>query len=239
MAFNDDSVKAKLSALNESSDSIVSVGQWIMFYRRYADRTAQLWLEKVKESNTSKKLNLIYLANEIMQQAKVRKKDDFIVAFMPIIAEGTALAYKGATPEVQNKIRRVVEVWRQRQVLETGIQDATEARIDGMFEPLYMGSLWTDMLSRSGQEQDCSKHRRQAGRYPVRSVFSATRIPASHNSAQRTVESRDGCEASCGTGRHSIRRAPQSEHAHTLSPCPSRQAGSADEKARRSASRRR
>ena len=132
MAFSDDSVRAKLSALSETQDSIVSVAQWIMFYRRHADRTAQLWFEKLKDSNTSKKLNLIYLANEIMQQAKSRRKEDFLVAFMPIIAEATAVSYKGATQEVQNKIRRVVEVWRQRQVLDKGIQDATEARIDGM-----------------------------------------------------------------------------------------------------------
>lgn len=31
--------------------------------RRHADRTAELWLERLKESNTSKKLNLVYLAN--------------------------------------------------------------------------------------------------------------------------------------------------------------------------------
>lgn len=131
MAFSDDSVKAKLSALNETQDSIVSVAQWIMFYRRHADRAAQIWLEKLKESNTSKKLNLIYLANEIMQQAKVRRKEDFLVAFMPIISEATAAAYKGAPREVQIKIRRVVEVWRSRQILSSGVQDATEARIDG------------------------------------------------------------------------------------------------------------
>jgi len=130
MAFTDDAVQAKLSALNETQDSIVSVAQWIMFYRRHADRAAHMWLGKLKESNTSKKLNLIYLANEIMQQAKVRKKDDFLNAFMPIIAEATAVSYKGATQEVQLKIRRVVEVWRQRGVLDTAIQDATEARID-------------------------------------------------------------------------------------------------------------
>ncbi|GAM82732.1 hypothetical protein ANO11243_007180 [Dothideomycetidae sp. 11243] len=130
MAFSEDSVKAKLSALNESQDSIVSVAQWIMFYRRHANRTGQLWFEKLRDSNTSKKLNLLYLANEIMQQAKSRRKEDFLVAFMPIIAEATAVAYTGATQEVQNKIRRVVEVWRQRAILEPGIQDATEARID-------------------------------------------------------------------------------------------------------------
>lgn len=33
MAFTEDAVKAKLSALNETQDSIVSVAQWIMFHR--------------------------------------------------------------------------------------------------------------------------------------------------------------------------------------------------------------
>ena len=131
MSFSDETIKGKLSALNETQDSIVSVAQWIMFYRRYADRAAQIWLERLKESNSSKKLNLIYLANEIMQQAKSRKKEDFLNAFMPIIAEAAASAYKGATQEVQLKIRRVVEVWRDRQILDKGIQAATEARMDG------------------------------------------------------------------------------------------------------------
>jgi len=33
MAYNNDAVLAKLSSLNESQDSIVSVAQWIMFHR--------------------------------------------------------------------------------------------------------------------------------------------------------------------------------------------------------------
>lgn len=65
------------------------------------------------------------------QQSKARRKDDFLIAFSPVIAEATASAYKGATNEVQQKLRRVVEVWRQRQIFETPIQDAIEARIEG------------------------------------------------------------------------------------------------------------
>lgn len=33
MAYNDEAVLAKLSSLSETQDSIVSVAQWIMFYR--------------------------------------------------------------------------------------------------------------------------------------------------------------------------------------------------------------
>lgn len=69
---------------------------------------------------------------EVAQQSKARRKDDFLIAFSPVIAEATATAYKGATSEVQQKLRRVVEVWRQRQIFEIPIQDAIESRIEGI-----------------------------------------------------------------------------------------------------------
>lgn len=84
MAYTDDAVKAKLSALNETQESIVTVAQWVIFHRRYADRTAASWLQRVKDSGSNKRLNLIYLANEVAQQSKARNKDDFINAFEPV-----------------------------------------------------------------------------------------------------------------------------------------------------------
>ncbi|KAL8677587.1 MAG: hypothetical protein Q9186_005996 [Xanthomendoza sp. 1 TL-2023] len=129
MAYTDDAVKAKLSSLNETQESIVSVSQWIMFHRRHADRTCTIWLERMRETTVNKRLTLIYLANEVVQQSKARRKDDFLLAFSPVIAEATATAYKGATNDVQEKIRRTVEVWSQRRIFEKPIQEAVEGRI--------------------------------------------------------------------------------------------------------------
>ncbi|KAL9003328.1 MAG: hypothetical protein Q9188_003804 [Gyalolechia gomerana] len=129
MAYTDDAVKAKLSSLNETQESIVSVSQWIMFHRRHADRTCAIWLERMRETTVNKRLTLIYLANEVVQQSKARRKDDFLVAFSPVIAEATAAAYKGSTNDIQEKIRRTVEVWSQRRIFDKPIQEAVEARI--------------------------------------------------------------------------------------------------------------
>jgi regulator of Ty1 transposition protein 103 len=84
-----------------------------------------------KDSPSPKRLNLIYLANEVTQQSKARKKEDFVVAFSPIIAEATATAYKGATSELQGKLRRVIDVWKDRSIFEAPIQNAIESRIEG------------------------------------------------------------------------------------------------------------
>ncbi|ORY71753.1 RNA polymerase II-binding domain-containing protein [Pseudomassariella vexata] len=130
MSYTDDAVLAKLSTLSETQDSIVAVAQWIMFHRRHADRTVQIWLQRLKDSSSHKRLNLVYLANEVCQQSKVRKKEDFLVAFSPFIAEAAYTAYKGAPSDVQQRLRRVIDVWRERDVFEEPIQAAVEARID-------------------------------------------------------------------------------------------------------------
>ncbi|KAF9736890.1 hypothetical protein PMIN06_004359 [Paraphaeosphaeria minitans] len=130
MAFTEDSLKAKLSSLNETQDSISSVGQWILFHRRHADRIAALWSQRVKESTPNKKLTLIYLANEIVQQSKIRKKEEFLRAFDPIIVGGSTQAYKGSPPDIQSKMRRVFEVWKSRQVFRPQILEELERGLD-------------------------------------------------------------------------------------------------------------
>ncbi|ETS80095.1 hypothetical protein PFICI_07624 [Pestalotiopsis fici W106-1] len=130
MSYTDDAVLAKLSTLAETQDSIVTVAQWIMFHRRHAERTVQIWLQRLKDSSSHKRLNLVYLANEVCQQSKVRHKEDFLVAFSPVIAEASATAYKGAPSDIQQRIRRVVDVWKERHVFEEPIQTAIETRIE-------------------------------------------------------------------------------------------------------------
>jgi regulator of Ty1 transposition protein 103 len=131
MAYSDEAVKAKLAALNETQDSIVSNAQWIMFHRRFAAKTASVWLNRLQENpSAAKRLNLIYLANEVVQQSRARSKQDFLLAFEPLIADATAAAYKGSSQDIQGKIRRVVEVWRQRGIFDNRIQEQVEKRLE-------------------------------------------------------------------------------------------------------------
>ena len=48
-----------------------------------------------------------------------------------MIAEASAIAYKGAPNDIQQKLRRVVEVWGQRLIWEPNTQTAIVAKIDG------------------------------------------------------------------------------------------------------------
>lgn len=49
-----------------------------------------------------------------------------------MIAEASAIAYKGAPNDIQQKLRRVVEVWGQRLIWEPEVQTSIVTKIDGM-----------------------------------------------------------------------------------------------------------
>jgi regulator of Ty1 transposition protein 103 len=68
---------------------------------------------------------------EVAQQSRIRHKEDFIIAFSPVMAEATSLAYKGAPSEVQTRLRRVVDVWKDRSIFEKPIQEAIDNRLNG------------------------------------------------------------------------------------------------------------
>lgn len=98
--------------------------------RRHADRIAHYWLTRLRDSPPPKRLNFIYLVNDIVQNARARKRSEFPDAFSPLMAEAIQTAYRSSPPEIHSKIRRVVEVWRTRNVFEIPILDAIDGRMD-------------------------------------------------------------------------------------------------------------
>ncbi|KAF8533316.1 RNA polymerase II-binding domain-containing protein [Trichophaea hybrida] len=158
-SYSDDTVRTKLSALNDSQDAIVAVAQWIMFHRRQAKRSTELWFERLKESSPHRKLMLIYLANEIVQQSKARNRPEFGNAFAVFIVEGSESAYRGCPPDIQNRIRRVVQVWRERNIFKPDTQAEIEQKFDDIdkgngSEPSKGGSLKLGSGFLSGRSPD-------------------------------------------------------------------------------------
>lgn len=121
MSFSVDSFMSKLSALNETQDSIVSVSQWIQFHRRACGPIAQTWYDYIRNIPLKRKLAMIYLANDVVQQAKAKKRDEFIDAFSTVIVDGIVSTYREGNTDLRNKIKRVVEVWEQRQVFRPDV----------------------------------------------------------------------------------------------------------------------
>lgn len=87
-------------------------------------------------ASTNRKLNLIYLANEVSQQSRAKKRNEYPDAFGQVIPGAVEHILRHVPADVQGKIRRVVDVWRQRAVFSPDVL----LRLNGVVKETAIGS---------------------------------------------------------------------------------------------------
>ncbi|CUS23715.1 LAQU0S11e02630g1_1 [Lachancea quebecensis] len=123
MSFSQEQLTSKLNALDETQESIVSASKWLLSQYKEANQVAQCWRQFIlrPSTNTRRKLLAIYLANDVIQQSKHKRVGEFGRAFGAIMPEVLGKVYPEFTQELQKKVKRVVDIWRERQVFSESV----------------------------------------------------------------------------------------------------------------------
>lgn len=118
MSYSAESLARKLGSLKETQDSIVSVSQWVLFHHRHSKESAKAWADYLTANPhlLSKKLTLLYLSNEVVQQARHKRKTEFLDAYFEVLPAVLNLIYKELDAATQAKVERLVDVWNQRNI---------------------------------------------------------------------------------------------------------------------------
>ncbi len=125
-------VSAKLAGLANTAISIQTVSAWLLFHKRHVEEVVVVWREAVAapEAPFARVLLLLYLANDVMQNALKKGLAEVAAAFgreCPA-AVGRATALAGGESEA-GSVRRLVGVWRERGVLPEELMAACEAMV--------------------------------------------------------------------------------------------------------------
>lgn len=129
--FDPQILRGRLANSNETADSITATAQWILFYKRHAEEIAREWASAV--TNDKNKLAEIYIANEVIQQSKIKRRGEFAQAFGVTLPQALEAAYAQSDPPVKDRIQRVVKVWRDRTIFTPEEQNRIEESV-GMRE---------------------------------------------------------------------------------------------------------
>lgn len=65
--LNETVYREKLQKLNTSQQSIEQTAAWALFHRRDARRVAEVWEDFFSKADQAKRLAMVYLANDIVQ----------------------------------------------------------------------------------------------------------------------------------------------------------------------------
>lgn len=122
MSFSPQAYRKKLEGLQDTQESIVSISQWLLFHHRHCKELCDIWANYILSDDPAldlkKKLALLYLCNDVVQQARHKRKPEFIEEFSKSLPVVLHRIYSTVNSSLQPKIDRLINVWNQRNIFE-------------------------------------------------------------------------------------------------------------------------
>ncbi|KAM6434739.1 regulation of nuclear pre-mRNA domain-containing protein 2 [Liasis olivaceus] len=107
------SLDRKLQAVTNTMESIQGLSSWCLENKRHHAAIARRWIHWMRRSAFPHRLNLFYLANDVIQNCKRKNAIVFRDTFAEVLPEAAALV---KDPSVSKSIERIFKIWEDRNV---------------------------------------------------------------------------------------------------------------------------
>jgi hypothetical protein len=114
-----------------SQQVIRNISAQLVFWKRHAVEIVQSWDQAFRMADMEKRLILIYLANDIVQLSKPSGRQ-FLEAFNKLLPEAFKHMVKHSDAGMQQKLRKLVKVWRSRSIWGHKVQGIYEELVKGV-----------------------------------------------------------------------------------------------------------
>ncbi|KAM9776702.1 regulation of nuclear pre-mRNA domain-containing protein 2a [Syngnathus typhle] len=118
----------KLLNVTNTMDSIQGLSTWCIEYKKYHNMIVRQWIKCLKKSNTAHKLNLFYLANDVIQNCKRKNALVYRTSFADVLPEAFVLIKQEGDAKVVTSVQRILTIWQERSVYT----DAAVAELRGI-----------------------------------------------------------------------------------------------------------
>ncbi|KAK9806185.1 hypothetical protein WJX72_004649 [[Myrmecia] bisecta] len=113
--INQQTLAERLSKLNSTQQSIETLSQWCIFYRKEARKIVAAWEADFSRAPMPRKLALCYLANDILQNSR-KKGPEFVEQFYRALPKPLKHLRKHGDGKVRKAVDRLVNIWEERRV---------------------------------------------------------------------------------------------------------------------------
>ncbi|XP_061681427.1 regulation of nuclear pre-mRNA domain-containing protein 2a [Syngnathoides biaculeatus] len=106
----------KLLNVTNTMDSIQGLSTWCIDYKKYHSMIVRQWSKCLKTSDTAHKLNLFYLANDVIQNCKRKNAMVYRTAFADVLPEAFILIKQEGDAKMMKSVERILTIWQERSV---------------------------------------------------------------------------------------------------------------------------
>ncbi|CAI5497582.1 unnamed protein product, partial [Closterium sp. Naga37s-1] len=120
------------------------LSHWCIFHRKRADQVVQTWQKHFASTSQDRKLPLLYLANDILQNSR-KKGPEFIQEFWQVLPSALQDLVRVGPDSTRKSTLRIVDIWEERKVF---------GQRDEPLRKLLLGDLATAPPATSAAQAD-------------------------------------------------------------------------------------
>ncbi|CAO2827822.1 unnamed protein product [Amaranthus hypochondriacus] len=113
--FSEEVLADKLSKLTNTQQCIETLSHWCIFHQSKADAIVATWNKQFQSSEMARKIQLLYVANDILQNSK-RKGNEFVIEFWKVLPAALKDVKDKGDEQGKKVFSRLVEIWKDRRV---------------------------------------------------------------------------------------------------------------------------
>ncbi|XP_029023907.1 regulation of nuclear pre-mRNA domain-containing protein 2a [Betta splendens] len=109
-------LERKFQNVTNTMDSIQGLSVWCIDNKKYHSLIVRHWMKCLKKSNASHRLNLFYLANDVIQNCKRKNAIVYRTAFAEVLPDAFLLVNHDGDRKVITSLERILSIWEERGV---------------------------------------------------------------------------------------------------------------------------
>lgn len=128
MATDQTTLEKMLETVDRSAGSIQKLSFYCLHNKTEHKKIVQVWLDILKKSKVIHRLTLIYLANDIVQNAKRKGITSFIEDFKSVLKQTVPYI---RDEKIKNSVERVFNIWMDRCIFDNEFLTTLKSLLNG------------------------------------------------------------------------------------------------------------
>ncbi|XP_062386249.1 regulation of nuclear pre-mRNA domain-containing protein 2a [Sardina pilchardus] len=125
------SLDRRFQVVTNTMESIQGLSTWCIDNKKYHNNIVRAWLKWIKKSDSAHRLNLFYLANDVIQNCKRKNAIVYRTSFTTVLPDSMEFFNAPDEPKVRKAVERTLTIWEERNIyseefignLRIGLQD--------------------------------------------------------------------------------------------------------------------
>ncbi|XP_064840084.1 regulation of nuclear pre-mRNA domain-containing protein 2-like [Oncorhynchus masou masou] len=106
----------RFQGVSNTMESIQGLSNWCIENKKYHSLIVRYWMKWLRKSEASHRLNLFYLANDVIQNCKRKNAIVYRTAFADVLPEAFQLVNNVGDSKVMKSVDRILSIWEERSV---------------------------------------------------------------------------------------------------------------------------